>query len=521
MPLDANEQYLLELINRARLDPLAELARYNAAVAAGIYDGNALSSLNDGLAPGTISAAALQPLAPNESLNSAAASHSLHMLNVDQFAHSGIGNGDPGSRATAAGYNWTFIGENISWSGTTGTVNQLAFLEQQHFGLFESSGHRANTHNGTFSEAGLGAEVGQFTAGNVWNASMLTELFGDRGSRFYLTGVTYNDLNGNRFYTPGEGLSKGVSVSGIGGGASSAAGGYSIEVTAGLRNVTLGSAFVSVNFTGQNVKLDLVNGNQVLSSASITAISGVGRLELLGNAALSATGAAGAETIVGNAGNNLLKGMAGADSIHGQHGNDHLWGGAGGDALIGGAGIDYARYDDANWGNLTIRLDSPAANVGAVAVGDTYSGIEGLVGGTGADTVVGNTGNNYLFGGFGNDNIYGLAGNDYLNGGAGADLFRFTTALNAATNVDRIADFAHGSDDIVLSRSIFAAIGATLDAGELRLGTAAVDANDFLIYNSANGQLFYDANGNTAGGQTLFATLAAGTVLDTGDFVMV
>lgn len=58
-----------------------------------------------------------------------------------------------------------------------------------------------------------------------------------------------------------------------------------------------------------------------------------------------------------------------------------------------------------------------------------------------------------LFGLAGNDGLYGLGGADYLDGGtgndtlfggAGADRFVFSTALNAATNVDTIGDFAAG-----------------------------------------------------------------------------
>ena len=48
--------------------------------------------------------------------------------------------------------------------------------------------------------------------------------------------------------------------------------------------------------------------------------------------------------------------------------NDHLYGGLGADQHIGRAGIDFAGYDDANYGNLgnlTISLDDPALNVGA------------------------------------------------------------------------------------------------------------------------------------------------------------
>ncbi len=239
-------------------------------------------------------------------------------------------------------------------------------------------------------------------------------------------------------------------------------------------------------------------------------------------------GGVGNDTIVGDnvgnflfglGGNDTIYGLGGADNLYGGEGTNQLYGGVGADQHTGGSGIDYARYDDANYGNLTIRLDAPSLNTG-VAAGDTYTGIEGLVGGLGNDIIVGNASNNQLFGGGGVDNIFGQGGSDYLSGGAGADRFVFSTALGAG-NVDTIADFVHLTDDIQLATVIFATIGATLDATELRFGSAAADANDFIIYNGATGQLFYDANGNGAGGQTLFATVTAGTVLDIGDFVMV
>lgn len=236
----------------------------------------------------------------------------------------------------------------------------------------------------------------------------------------------------------------------------------------------------------------------------------------------------GIDVIDGDVGNDKLFGGSGNDELIGGAGTDHLWGGAGADTLVGGAGRDYARYDDANYGNLTVRLDKPNLNTG-VAAGDTYNGIEGLVGGAGNDILVGDGSTNYLFGAKGNDRIYGLGGNDYiygqggndyLSGGAGTDRFVFATALNATTNVDHITDFAHSTDDILLAHSIFAAIGTALDASELHFGTSAADANDHIIYDSASGNVFYDANGSGTGGQTLFATLNAGTVLSASDFIV-
>jgi Ca2+-binding RTX toxin-like protein len=242
-------------------------------------------------------------------------------------------------------------------------------------------------------------------------------------------------------------------------------------------------------------------------------VGGLGNDNVFGNAS--------ANYLFGGGGTDGLYGQGGADYLSGDAGGDNLWGGAGADQHIGGndAGIDFARYDDANWGNLTIRLDAPSFNVGAVAVGDTYTGIEGLVGGLGNDIIIGNASNNYLFGSSGNDYIDGRAGNDYLNGGAGADRFVFNFALGAS-NVDTIADFVHLTDDIVLAQAVFAGIGATLDASEFQVGTADA-ATDRIIYNNVTGQLFYDSNGNAVGGMTQFATVTAGTMLSIADFMMV
>ena len=69
----------------------------------------------------------------------------------------------------------------------------------------------------------------------------------------------------------------------------------------------------------------------------------------------------------------------------------------------------------------------------------------------------------------------------------------------------------------------FAGIGAlgTLRAAAFRNGTAAADSSDRVIYDSATGSLFYDADGNGAGAALLFATLTAGTTVVVADFVIV
>jgi Ca2+-binding RTX toxin-like protein len=136
----------------------------------------------------------------------------------------------------------------------------------------------------------------------------------------------------------------------------------------------------------------------------------------------------------------------------------------------------------------------------------------------GADNVngTGNAGNNVLT---------GNAGNNVLTGGSGNDLFRFDTVLNASTNVDTITDFATGVDDIQLENAIFTSLTATggLNAGYFIGGagvTAAADANDYLIYDSTTGALYYDPDGTGAAAATQFATLSTGLGLSAGDFVV-
>src|SRR5262245_35764838 len=143
--LTAHEQLLLELVNRARLDPAGEAARYGI-------------DLNQGLAAGTISAAPKQVLAPNANLAAAAQNHSQWMLNNDVFDHTGAGGSDPGDRMRGAGYSFSGTwrwGENISWRGTTGALNLTANIASHHEGLFESAGHRQNIL-GDFREIGVG-----------------------------------------------------------------------------------------------------------------------------------------------------------------------------------------------------------------------------------------------------------------------------------------------------------------------------------------------------------------------------
>ncbi len=148
----AYEQYLLELVNRARANPGAEAARLGVG-------------LNDGLTAGTIADTAKQPLAMNQFLNDSAQSHSDWMLATDTFSHTGANGSSPGDRMKAAGYaftgSWTW-GENISLKWGAGVSESASLVEGFHDGLFRSAGHRANILNDAFKEVGIGIGLGEY-----------------------------------------------------------------------------------------------------------------------------------------------------------------------------------------------------------------------------------------------------------------------------------------------------------------------------------------------------------------------
>ncbi len=54
-----------------------------------------------------------------------------------------------------------------------------------------------------------------------------------------------------------------------------------------------------------------------------------------------------------------------------------------------------------------------------------------------------------------------------------------------------------------------------------RAGTAAAYADDRIIYDSATGKIYYDADGNGSGAAVQFAQVTAGTALSNNDFFVV
>jgi Ca2+-binding RTX toxin-like protein len=268
---------------------------------------------------------------------------------------------------------------------------------------------------------------------------------------------------------------------------------------------------------------------RVLSGRVITGSEFADRLE----------GTEGADSLNGAGGNDTLNGGAGADTLVGGSGADSLTGGAGVDSLVGGGGNDSygvgsgdKTIEAANGGTDTVRSSvswSLAANVenlqlsgGGAINGSGNSGANTLTGNSAANQLNGRTGNDRLLGKDGADTLIGGSGADTLTGGNGADHFVLDEAPGAS--IDLLTDFAGGVDHIVLDDAVFTAIGAVTAANFVSGAgiVSAGDADDRIVYDTASGALYYDADGAGGAAAVQFASLGASShpALAATDFLL-
>jgi len=505
----------IALINRARLDPAGEAARYGI-------------DLNEGLAPGTITTVSKQPLAFSGMLVDSATGHSQSMIANDYFAHNDPTDGStPGSRITASGYSWSTYGENISTRGTTATLDSTALLPLRHEDLFVDAGvagrgHRTNMMSDSFSQIGTGVATGVTTKvfGRSFNTIMLTEDYAapSAGGQF-ITGIAYNDTDGNDFYSLGEGRS------GIGIATSSDmyvtgnAGGYSGAIGAGPQTVTFsggdltGSVSLEATITaGRNALIDIIGQSTIETSTSVKELSGISKIIGLGTIGLGLTAGAGNETVIGTVGNDTLKGRAGNDVLNGGVGGDKLVGGSGSDTINGNAGADVLQgkkgFDHLSGGNGADKLFGNNGN-------------DVLLGGTGGDRLVGGNGADTLKGGGGFDHLTGGAGKDVQTGGPGHDTFKFLRPADTKPGAlhDKITDFVHAVDHIGLA-AIDAVSGGSDDAFTF-IGTAGFSGTpgELRTYVSG-GHTFIAGNVNNDHSADFKIELTHIVNLDAGDFFL-
>ena len=264
------------------------------------------------------------------------------------------------------------------------------------------------------------------------------------------------------------------------------------------------------------------NGTDTVQASVDYALgANIENLILLGSA-INGTGNALANSLTGNSAGNVLNGGAGADVMRGEGGDDTYIVDNAGD-IIGetpGNGTDTVQ---ASVGYTLAPNVENLILTGGVAINGTGNAQNNaLTGNLAANVLKGGFGNDVLSGGDGNDTLFGDGGNDLMTGGAGADRFTFQDSLGTG-NADHVADFAAGVDKILLENTVFARLGAgPLNANAFVVGTAAADASDRIIYDSATGNLYYDSDGSGAGGALLFATLDnAPAALSASDFLVI
>ncbi|MEB3343606.1 CAP domain-containing protein [Okeania sp.] len=467
----AQDQYMLELVNRGRLDPAKEADSHSI-------------DLNEGVsAENLISTTPKQPLAFNLNLNTAAEGHSQWLLDNDLFSHTGANGTNSRERMENAGYTFTSpsgSGENIAVLGTEGNLDFTKFVEENYENLFidkdyPDRSHRVTLMNPNFQEIGISSLQGEFTNGaTTFNSVMSTQDFAYSMARGpFITGVAYTDEDEDNFYTVGEGIG-GIKVKAVDIDNSANtfitttwnAGGYSLDVNPNATyKVTFSGDFdqdgqaddtkiYTVTVGSENVKQDLVTENfpsttspsttspTVMTSRddNLTGDSTAEYIKVLagddivfgsdGNDTIDGgvgndilNGGNGQDILNGGTGNDTLKGGKDADELNGNEGNDLLKGQGGNDILNGNAGNDKliggASKDILNGGNGNDKLIGGSGK----DILNGGAGNDKLIGGAGNDILNGGNGNDKLIGGSGNDKLIGGAGKDILNGGAGADLF--------------------------------------------------------------------------------------------------
>ena len=240
----------------------------------------------------------------------------------------------------------------------------------------------------------------------------------------------------------------------------------SFTLSANVEDLTLTGAAISG--TGSAQKNNIVGNNE----ANILDGAG-GDDELLGGIGNDTMqGSDGNDDLSGEDDNDLLEGGAGNDTLQGGAGNDTVDGGTGADALAGGAGNDTFIVDDSgdsvfessgqgtdlvlsfatfaftnNIENMTLAGTADISGTGNTLANvlTGNSGVNTLDGANGNDTLNGADGNDSLLGGAGNDNVDGGTGADTLAGGVGNDTYLVDDAA------DVIVEAAGEGTDVVQS----------------------------------------------------------------------
>lgn len=270
-----DEQYLLQKLNRARMDPVGEGQRLAAWLRANPAIVNQYGVNPDKVASDFAALPAVPPLAFNADLLASARSHSSDLGPHDGVGpggddHAGYDGSTPDSRVYASGFRSAsngdgFAGENVDPGSDNLDEVHAAYLVD--WGVADL-GHRLLEMSGSnaMNVVGIGlatkaASVDKaFPIVNTSDFGMPGLSVGNSGLTnadvpAILTGVVYADTNGNGQYDPGEGVA-GATVSMDGGAyyaVTTASGGYSLPLVNADGTNASGTVPVRVTFAAGGV----------------------------------------------------------------------------------------------------------------------------------------------------------------------------------------------------------------------------------------------------------------------------
>ena len=419
-----DEQQTLELINRMRQNPAAELPLLENSTDPNVQA--AFSFFHVNLATLANQWARLTPAPPlafNSILYGTALAHDQLMLSNNTQSHQ-IGS-EPvlQDRISAAGYSdYSSLRESVYSYATSVFDAHAAFAVDwgnTSTGIQKGHGHRDNIMAPDVREIGIAALPGSGNGdGSNVGPILFTEDFGAHFSQTtpFLLGSVFNDANADGFYTAGEGMSGvTVKITGTGGTISTttlSTGAYQVQTPAGtyaikfshgglahpfmISNVVVGSDNVQLDATPADVFANVANNvltvQGTANADTITATESAGNIIVSLNNLSETISATGLTKIV-------LRGAAGRDSLEVDNSvllPASIVGGNGGDTLQAGS--------------------TPATLQGS-------GGSDSLIGGSAADSLDGGNGNDTLIAGNGGDTLSAGIGNNHLVGGAGNDLF--------------------------------------------------------------------------------------------------
>ncbi len=235
-------------------------------------------------------------------------------------------------------------------------------------------------------------------------------------------------------------------------------------------------------------------------------------------------GLAGIDILTGLGGNDTLDGGTGNDKLDGGAGDDILIGGAGADKLTGGSGTDTASYITATKG---VSAHMVIVNIAGVTPpsgdgkGDTFSGVENMIGSKFGDTLIGNNSANKIEGGNGDDGLGGGGGKDILMGGNGNDTLvggLGADVLNGGAGAGDWASYQFSSGVTALMVAVEGLTATGEAAGDTYIGIENLRGSkfdDLLVGNGAANKVEGLAGDDFLAGAAGADTLTGGAGFDT------